>query len=141
MKTRFDNGVRYMQSVSGLAAITLAILLGATTIAHAHHSFAAVFDENKPVKLQGVVTKLEWMNPHIWFYLDVKDDKGAITKWQCEGGNPNTLLRQGWTRNTLQIGTTVDIEGWLARNGTNTCNARTVMANGKRLFAGSSFGQ
>jgi len=104
----------------------------------AHHSFAAVFDENKPVKMQGTVTKVEWMNPHIWFYVDVKDDKGSVVKWQCEGGNPNTLVRQGWTRDTLKLGTAVDIEGWRARDGSNTCNARAVMTNGKKLFAGTS---
>lgn len=104
----------------------------------AHHSFAAVFDDTKPVKMQGTVTKVEWMNPHIWFYVDVKDDKGAVTKWQCEGGNPNTLVRQGWSKDTLKLGSTVDVEGWRARDGSNTCNARSVMANGKRLFAGTS---
>jgi len=107
----------------------------------AHHSFTAVFDANKEVKLQGTVTKMEWMNPHIWFFLDVKDAKGGIVKWQCEGGNPNTLLRQGWTRDTLKIGAIVDVDGWRAKDGSNTCNARSVLANGKRLFAGSSAGQ
>lgn len=107
----------------------------------AHHSFVAVFDSNSPVKLQGTVTKVEWMNPHIWFYLDVKEASGGVAKWQCEGGNPNTLLRQGWTRETLKLGMTVDVEGWRARNGTNTCNARSVVAEGKKLFAGSSSGQ
>jgi len=71
----------------------------------------------------------------------VKDAQGAVAKWQCEGGNPNTLLRQGWTRETLKLGVTLDVEGWRAKDGTNTCNARTVLADGKRLFAGSSAGQ
>ena len=107
----------------------------------AHHSFSAVFDDKKEVKLAGTVTKVEWMNPHVWFYLDVKDDGGKLVKWECEGGNPNTLVRQGWSRDTLKVGTPVEIEGWRARDGTNTCNARAVSAGGKRLFAGSSFGQ
>ena len=107
----------------------------------AHHSFSAVFDDKKEVKLAGTVTKVEWMNPHVWFYLDVKDDAGKLVKWECEGGNPNTLVRQGWSRDTLKVGTPVEIEGWRARDGTNTCNARAVSAGGKRLFAGSSFGQ
>ena len=107
----------------------------------AHHSFSAVFDDKKEVKLSGTVTKVEWMNPHVWFYLDVKDDGGKLVKWECEGGNPNTLVRQGWSRDTLKVGTPVEIEGWRARDGTNTCNARAVSAGGKRLFAGSSFGQ
>jgi hypothetical protein len=126
-------------------ALAIGVLLIASSITplplRAHHSFAAVFDDNKQVKLQGTVTKIEWMNPHIWFYLDVKASNGSVVKWQCEGGNPNTLLRQGWTRDTLKVGMPVDIEGWQARDGSNTCNARTVMANGKRLFAGSSSGQ
>jgi len=107
----------------------------------AHHSFAAVFDEKATVKLQGTVTKLEWMNPHIWFYLEVKDENGGAVKWQCEGANPNTLLRQGWTRDSLKVGASVEVEGWRARNGTNTCNARSVVVDGKRLFAASSSGQ
>ena len=124
-----------------LSVLGLMILLMMSYPLRAHHSFAAIFDDSKPVKLQGAVTKLEWMNPHVWFYIDVKGENGAVTKWQCEGGNPNTLLRQGWTRDTLKIGTLVDIEGWRARDGTNTCNARSIMVDGKRLFAGSSFGQ
>lgn len=103
----------------------------------AHHSFAAVFDDKKEVKLQGTVTKLEWMNPHIWVYVDVKNGNNTV-KWQCEGGNPNTLVRQGWTRESLKLGSVIDIEGWRARDGSNTCNARAVTANGKKLFAGTS---
>lgn len=123
-----------------IGALVAAVLMAAPPV-DAHHSFTAVFDQNSPVKLQGTVTKLEWMNPHIWFYLDVRDAQGGVVKWQCEGGNPNTLLRQGWTRETLKLGITLDVEGWRAKDGTNTCNARTVLADGKRLFAGSSAGQ
>ena len=122
-------------------ALSVVLALASALPLRAHHSFAAVFDDNKPVKLQGVVTKLEWMNPHIWVYLEVKDSNGAVSKWQCEGGNPNTLLRQGWTRESLKVGSAIEIDGWQARDGTNTCNARTVTANGKKLFAGSSAGQ
>ena len=134
-----------MNTPSNNKSLFIAILLSAAlllpALLQAHHSFAAVFDSNNPVKFQGAVTKVEWMNPHIWFYIDAKDSKGAVVKWQCEGGNPNTLLRQGWTRETLKVGTTVEVDGWRARDKTNTCNARSVTANGKQLFAGSSYGQ
>ena len=119
--------------ISGLLLVPVMIPLPLL----AHHSFAAVFYDKKPVTLQGTVTKLEWMNPHIWVYVDVKNGNNTV-KWQCEGGNPNTLVRQGWSRDTLKAGITVDIEGWLARDGSNTCNARSVSVAGKRLFAGTS---
>jgi hypothetical protein len=107
----------------------------------AHHSFAAEFDATKPITVQGTVTKVEWMNPHIWIYVDMKDAGGGIAKWQCEGGSPNTLTRQGWRKDTLKNGDAVVIEGSRAKDGTNTCNARVVKTgDGKRLFAGSSGG-
>jgi hypothetical protein len=114
-------------------------LLAATLPLVAHHSFAAEFDSAKPVSLQGVVTKLDWMNPHIWIYLDTKDDSGTVAHWQCEGGPPNTLTRNGWTRDALKIGDQASIEGFRSKDGTNTCNARTVkLPDGKRVFAGSA---
>ena len=105
----------------------------------AHHAFAAEFDINKPVKVQGAVAKIEWTNPHIWIYLDAKDEAGKLTRWQCEGGSPNTLTRQGWAKDTLKEGDQVVIDGYRAKDGSNTCNSRTVTTgSGKRLFAGSS---
>jgi len=105
-----------------------------------HHSFAAEFDANKPVTLQGVLTKLEWANPHIWMYLDVKDEHG-VQAWQCEGGPPNTLTRNGWSPNSLKVGDTITIDGALAKDGSKTCNARTVkLPDGRSVFAGSSGG-
>ena len=107
--------------------------------AWAHHAFAAEFDGNKSVKLDATLTKLEWANPHIWLYLDVKDASGTVVKWQCEGGAPNGLTRNGWTKDTLKPGDQVTVEGWLAKDGSRTCNARVVMLpGGHRVFAGSS---
>ena len=107
----------------------------------AHHSFAAEFDGTKAIKLAGTMTKLEWTNPHIWLYLDVKDEAGNVVKWQCEGGPPNTLTRNGWTKEALKAGDQVTIEGWLAKDGSKTCNARSVkLPDGKSVFAGSSNG-
>ena len=104
----------------------------------AHHSFAAEFDATKPVTLTGTVTRLEWANPHIWIYLDVKDDHGAVQAWQCEGGPPNTLTRNGWSPNSLKMGDTITIDGALAKDGSKTCNARMVkLADGRSVFAGS----
>jgi hypothetical protein len=108
---------------------------------HAHHSFSAEFDASKPVTLKGTVTKLEWANPHIWVYLDVMDDQGTVQPWQCEGGPPNTLTRNGWTVNSLKPSDLVTIDGVLAKDGSKTCNARTVkLPNGRSVFAGSSGG-
>jgi hypothetical protein len=105
----------------------------------AHHAFAAEFDRARPVKVQGTVSKVEWTNPHIWIYIDTKDDKGAVVRWQCEGGSPNTLTRQGWRKDSLKEGDQVTIDGYRAKDGSNTCNSGSVtLADGKRLFAGSS---
>jgi hypothetical protein len=105
----------------------------------AHHSFSAEFDREKPFKATGTVTKVDWMNPHIWFYIDVKDDKtGKVTNWGWEMGSPNGLMRRGWTRNSLKIGSTVAVEGFLAKDVSNNANATTVVVDGKKLFAGSS---
>lgn len=114
-------------------------LLAAALPLIAHHSFAAEFDSTKALSLQGVVTRLDWMNPHIWVYLDSKDDSGAVAHWQCEGGPPNALTRQGWSKDSLKVGDQVTIDGFRAKDGTNTCNARSVkLPNGKSVFAGSA---
>jgi hypothetical protein len=106
----------------------------------AHHSFAAEFDADKPLKLTGAVTKVEWTNPHVWFYIDVKNDAGEVVNWAMEMGSPNGLLRAGWTRNSLKLQDVVIVEGFASRDKRNTGNASVViLANtGQKLFAGSS---
>ena len=106
----------------------------------AHHSFAAEFDATKPVQMTGTITKVEWMNPHVYFYMDVSESGGKVVNWACEMGSPNALQRQGWTRNTLQAGMKVAFEGTLAKDGTPKTNARNVTVDGKRLGAASSEG-
>lgn len=110
--------------------------------AAAHHSFAAEFDGNKPVTLSGTVARVEWTNPHIHFFLDVKDDTGRVTQWKFEGYPPNMLVRQGWKRDgTLKPGDTVTVFGWLARTEPNLAHAREVtFSDGRKLAAGPPAG-
>ena len=107
----------------------------------AHHSFAAEYDADKPITLKGTVSKVEWMNPHARFYVDVRDDKGIVTNWNLELASPNVLVRNGWSRKSLNVGDEVVVEGSLARDGSKMANARVVrLADGRRVFAGSSGG-
>jgi len=127
--------------VRGLAILAAVIVIASAIPVMAHHSFAAEFDANKPVNLTGVVTKVEWMNPHTYFYVDVKDAQtGKVANWACEMGSPNGLTRQGWTRNTLKVGMVVTLEGTRAKDGSNKANARNVLVDGKKLGAASSEG-
>jgi hypothetical protein len=107
---------------------------------HAHHSFSAEFDRDKPITLTGTVTKLEWTNPHARIYIDVTDADGKVVNWDFELGPPNGLMRQGWTRNSLGQGLTVTINGFLSKDQANVANARSVhLPDGRQVLAGSSF--
>lgn len=122
--------------VAGIGLIVAALPVGA------HHSFNAEYDTKKPVTLKGVVTKVEWKNPHAYFYVDVTDETGKVTNWGLEMGSPNGLMRAGWTRNSMKIGDEVKVEGSRAKDGSSLANATAVMlaSTGQRLFAASSQG-
>ena len=126
---------RLTVAVAGLAGL---LITGVPVVAH--HSFAAEYDASKPIKLTGTVTKIEWTNPHCFFYIDVKNESGTIDTWALELGNPNALLRAGWTPNSVKIGEGVTVEGTRAKDGSLLGNARSMvlMSTGRRLFAGSS---
>jgi len=121
-----------------MKALALGLLVAAMPLL-AHHSFAAEYDDKKPVSIKGTVTKVEWANPHIWFYVDVKDAVGKVEHWQCEGGPPNMLVRQGWKKDSLKPGDEVSVEGFRAKDGSNTANSRSVtLTDGRKVFAGSA---
>ena len=123
---------------------TLAVLLctasfAASGLALAHHSFIATFDEDKPISLTGTVTKLEWTNPHIWFFIDVENPDGSVTNWGLEMGSPNFLMRAGWKQDAMKPGDVVDVEGHQARDDSANAHARTVVLSGTEqpIFSGS----
>ena len=126
--------VRGLLSLAGGTALSLVV---AAPVA-AHHSFAAEFDAKAPVTLKGTVSQMDWVNPHSWIHLDVKNPDGTITTWMIEGGTPNTLLRRGFTKNSLKPGTELTVEGYRAKDGASRANGRDlVLPDGKRLFLGS----
>lgn len=128
-----------MRKVGFGSLIVLGVVLVAAPVM-AHHSFAAEYDSKKPVTVKGTVTKVDWMNPHVYFFMDVEDEHGKVVNWGFEMGPPNGLQRSGWTKNTMKVGDVVVVEGTLAKDGSNQGNARSVMmaSTGKKLGAASS---
>lgn len=119
-----------------MSTVSLAVL---ATPALAHHSFAAEYDVKQPITMTGTVTKVEWLNPHARFYIDVKDKDGKVINWEFELGSPNSLMRKGWTRNSLKPGDVVTVDGFRAKDGSSLGNARTInLADGRKVFAGSA---
>ena len=126
---------------AAFALIVATILALTAPPAAAHHSFSADYDSHKPVTLTGVVTKIEWTNPHAHFYIDVMDDKHVTTNWKLELASPQVLVQQGWRARSLNVGDEVTVDGWMARNSPTTVNARIVtLADGHQVSAGSSGG-
>ena len=122
-----------------LLSLVFAMIVGAAATAAAHHAFAAEFDSKKPIKFTGTVTKMLWVNPHAWIYMDVKQPDGTVEEWMIEAGTPNTLLRRGFTKESLQPGTEIVVDGFQAKDGARRANGRDVtLPNGKVLFIGSS---
>ena len=130
-----------MRAKGSVLVVGLGLLVAAVPVL-AHHSFEAEYDQNKPIKVSGTVTKIEWMNPHARFYVDVKDESGKTNSWNFELGSPNVLKRQGWQRDSLKAGDSVTVEGYMAKDGSNLANARRVtLADGRKVFAGSPAGE
>ena len=130
--------MRHLQITSVLGAAAL-VALATTSPVRAHHAFASEFDAAQPINLRGTVTRVEWINPHTWIHIDVKDSSGKTVAWMIEGGTPNTLLRRGVDKNSLPAGTEIIVDGYRAKNGTNRANGRDLtLPNGKKLFLGSS---
>jgi Family of unknown function (DUF6152) len=126
-----------MRTILAIVVTGVGLLVNSVPL-RAHHAFAAEFDSTKPVKLRGTVTKMEWINPHAWIHIDVKDSDGKVVNWMIEGGSPNALFRRGVTKDSLAIGTEVIVDGYQAKDGSNRANGRDIMfADGRKLFLGS----
>jgi len=119
--------------------VAAAALACSTAALEAHHAFAAEFDAKQPITLRGTVTRVEWINPHTWIHIDVKNPDGTVVEWMIEGGTPNTLLRNGVDRKSLPAGTEIVVDGYRAKSGLNRANGRDItLADGRKLFLGSS---
>lgn len=129
-----------MRTSRTVAAVGAALLVAAFTVpAVAHHAFSAEFDANRPLHMEGVVVKMEWINPHAWVHMEVTNDDGSTTVWMVEGGTPNTLFRRGFTQDSLEIGTAIVVDGYQAKDGSNKMNGRDLtFPDGRKLFMGSS---
>ena len=120
-------------------AVTIVLIAAATVPLWAHHAFEAEFDQKKPVHLKGKVTSMEWINPHSWIHIDVEGPEGKVTNWMVECGSPNIMLRRGFTKDSLQVGAELQVEGYQAKNGSNRANGSSVtFKDGRRLFVGGS---
>ena len=123
------------QRVVGMVGLAV-MLAGASAVAH--HAFSAEFDQDKPVKMEGAVTKAEWVNPHAWIYIDVKGSDGTVVNWAIELGPPNALLRRGWKKSSMQVGAVIKVEGFAAKNGKEFANATNItMPDGTKIFVGT----
>jgi hypothetical protein len=129
--------LRFVRKLFAVLAAVVAMALAIPTLAH--HSFSAEFDGSKLIELKGVVTRIEWTNPHVYFYVDVKDDKGNTANWGCEAASPGSLHRQGWNRDSLKVGDQVIVGGYPARDGSKLADARRVtLPDGRRIFGGTA---
>jgi hypothetical protein len=127
-----------MKATLAVAATLVMSLAGGASVL-AHHSFAAEFDAQKPIRLVGTITKVQWTNPHSFFYIDVKDETGNVVNWACEGGGPGALSRRGWKKGDLKLGDTLVVDGYMARDGSHLMDARRVtLPDGRSVYGGSA---